>query len=77
MDAKEARTTAIEINADKINSSYKSATEQINYNVKQGEFFVIFYDDLLMEAKKMLEEEGYKVTRIETGVNEYGWEIRW
>ena len=49
----------------------------IDYEAGEGRFKCVFYDFLAPEAKSMLEENGYKIKNIKTGVNEYGWEIEW
>jgi hypothetical protein len=77
MNATEARISAQKINEDRINASYKSAKEQIEYAASQGKFEITFYDDLPEGTSKRLELEGFKVQNVNTGINEYGWEITW
>ena len=77
MNAKEAKELSTKIREGKINAGYKSVMEQIAYEAGNGNFYFTFYDLMEPGAKKRLEDEGFKVEKQESGVNEYSWEITW
>ena len=61
MDAKTAREEALKVHFKKVQDQYSSAKELIHKAARSGQFQTSYYDDLLLDTKNLLENEGYEI----------------
>jgi hypothetical protein len=77
MKASEANKLSSDVNKRKTEEAYRKIQALIKINADLGNYETYFYDNLDDTSKKMLEEDGFIINHIQTGMNEYSYLIKW
>ena len=77
MNAKEARTRALEVNTDVNDSQYAIIKKMIKTEVECGNYHTYVYVYIKPDVQKKLESEGFNIENLESFRNETTIKISW
>ncbi len=77
MNAKEAKQKALTVNSGTENSQYAKIVLMISNAASKGEYGIWFYEDIKVEVKNKLTEQGYNVGVAQFDRNEVMTKINW
>lgn len=75
--ASESRQKALDVTQERTNRIWNKLKAQIDKAVDKGELEMTFYDHIPDATIKLLKDLGYSCEKKQTGLNEYGFLIKW